>query len=60
MRTTMFLMVGRSQLSGRLQRLSTIASTPLPVMCGAMEFYCMRSGPWVSNHFVTAQTMRYV
>ena len=25
--------------------------------CGAMEFYCMGSGPWGSNHPTTAQTM---
>ena len=60
MRTTMFHMVARSQWSGRLQRPSTIASTPLPVMCGAMEFYCTRSGPWASNHSTTAQTVRSV
>ena len=43
---TMFPMGERFQSSGHLQRPFTIASTPLPVMSGAMAASSMRYGHW--------------
>ena len=40
-------------------RLSTTRSTPLLVMCGVMEFSCMRYGVWDTNHLKTSQIIRY-
>ena len=44
--TTMSLVEGKSLWNGQLQRLSTTRSTRLPVMCGALEFSCMKYGLW--------------
>ena len=42
--TTMCPREARSPSSGQLQRHSYSASTPPPVMCGAMAVYCTRYG----------------
>ena len=58
MKTTIFLMEGRFQSSGQLQRPFTIASTPLPVMSGAMDASSMRYGHWDTNHFMILLMLR--
>ena len=37
-----------------IDRLFTSRSTPLLVMCGAMELSCMRYGVWDTNHLRTS------
>ena len=51
---------GRFQSSGQLQRPFTIASTPLPVMSGAMAVSSMRYGHWDTNHFMISPMPRYI
>ena len=58
MKTTTSLMEERFQSSGQLQRPFTIASTPLPVMSGAMAVCSMRYGHWDANHFMTSLILR--
>ena len=60
METTMSLMVERFQSSGQLQRPFTIASTPLPVIFGAMAVSSMRYGHWDANHFMISLILRYL
>ena len=57
---TMFPMGERFQSSGQLQRPFTIASTPLPVMSGAMDASSMRYGQWDVSLFVHLPMLRYV
>ena len=57
-KTTIFPKEGRFQSSGQLQRPFTIASTPLPVMSGAMAASSMRYGRWGVNHFMTSPMLR--
>ena len=58
MKTTIFPMEGRFQSSGQLQRPFTIASTPLPVISGAMAASSMRYGHWDTNHFMILLMLR--
>ena len=60
MKTTTSLMVERFQSSGQLQKPFTIASTPLPVMSGAMAVSSMRYGHWDTNHFMISPMLRFV
>ena len=59
MKTTTSLMVERFQSSGQLQKPFTIASTPLPVMSGAMAVSSMRYGHLDINHFVKSPMLRF-
>ena len=59
MKTTTSLMEERFQSSGQLQRPFTIASTPLPVMSGAMAVSSMRYGHLDTNHFVMSPMLRF-
>ena len=54
-----FPMEERFQSSGQLQRPFTIASTPLPVMSGAMAASSMRYGHWDTSHFMMFLMLRY-
>ena len=45
-------------LHSLLSRLCTTGSTHLPVMCGAMEYLCMRYGAWDTSHLRDTQTHR--
>ena len=45
-------------LTGCMIRLCTTRSTPLLVMCGAMELSCMRYGVWGTNHFKISPIIR--
>ena len=60
MKTTTHHVEGRFQSSGQLQRPFTIASTPLPVMSGAMAASSMRYGHWDTNHFMIAPMPRLI
>ena len=59
MKTTIFPKEERFQSSGQLQRLFTIASTPLPVMSGAMAASSMRYGHLDTNHSMISPMQRY-
>ena len=58
MKTTTFPKEERFQSSGQLQRPFTIASTPLPVMSGAMAASSMRYGHWDTNLFMISPMQR--
>ena len=58
MRPTMLLMAGWFHWSGQPLKQSITASTPLPVMSGAMAACCMRSGVWGINPLKALQTKR--
>ena len=57
-KTTTFPKEERFQSSGQLQRPFTIASTPLPVMSGAMAASSMRYGHWDTSHLVHSPMLR--
>ena len=59
-KTTTFPKEERFQSSGQLQRPFTFASTPLPVMSGAMAASSMRYGHWDTNHLACLPTRRLV
>ena len=56
---TMFPKGGKFQSSGQLQRPFTIASTPLPVMFGAMAAFSMRYGLLAVNHLANPIMLRW-
>ena len=59
MMTTMCLMEGRFLSSGQHQKLLPFASTPQPVMCGAMAVCCMRYGVLDTDLSRKCPTKRY-
>ena len=38
-----------------VSRPCSTGSTPVPVTCGAMEWFSLRSGPWVTGHMMCTQ-----
>ena len=56
--TTMYLKVEESLSSGQHQRPCTTASTPPPVMSGAMAVCSMRYGVWDKSHLEQQRTER--
>ena len=38
----------------------TLRSIPLPAMCGALVYCCLRSGAWDTNHLKNILTLRYI
>ena len=60
MKTFMCLMEGKSLSSGQPLRHSTIASTPRPVMSGAMGVSSTRYGHLERSHTVPLLMIRFV
>jgi hypothetical protein len=59
MTVSMFLMVGRSQSSGRHQRHCITTDTPPPAKSGVTAVSSMRYGHWELNHFKIFLILRY-
>ena len=46
-------------LSGLLQNPFSTDCGPAPVMCGAMDAFCLKYGLWDANHFILLAMLRY-
>ena len=59
-KTTISLMEECFLSSGQLHKLSLTKSTPLPLMCGALDVCCMKYGALDSNHLKQYAILRYM